>query len=500
MKDWVMIHKIKAMHDEGRGATIKEIGRSLGISRNTVRKYLRMDEQQIQETIESPTRHKVLDRYRGYLKSLLGRYIALKTPKVMRKLKAKAPELKISERTLRRYLKRLRPLVAAAQARYYEPVVDEVPGVQCQVDGGELRDVQIGGIAKVVYFVVLVLSYSRLMYVGLSPKPIDTARFIQMHDEAFRYFGGIPEECVYDQAKLVVINEQFREVTLNDRFYRYATQAGLDVRVCEGYDPESKGKVEAGVKYVKGDCLYGDRYADWAALQSHVLSWLDDVANVREHGTTGEIPRLVYDSRERETMKAYVAVHLPAEEATRKVDKTGLISFRANKYSVPQAYQQSTVLVEVFEEQLLIREALEHQEIARHVIVPGNGHVIKNTDHYRDASARIADYEVTVGDIVGEAAGRQLCALIKQTSPKIYKDQLRGVIEILTPLEVIDTRLIERLIERPRLTATQVKAYVEAFAHNPDGFNRHETNHRPASPAWLSQYAGLAQREQEVAR
>ena len=213
MKGWTMIHKVKAMYDKGNGCSIKEISRSLGVSRNTVRKYIRMDGQAIQEYLESPERHKSLDQYRSYLVSLLKRYPALKTPKVLRKLKAKVPELDISERSLRRYLNRLRKIVTTAQQRYYEPVINEVPGVQCQVDPGELRDVNVGGLLKTIYFVVFVLSYSRLMYVSLSPRPIDTALFIQMHDAAFRFFGGVPEECVYDQTKLVVIEEVYREVT-----------------------------------------------------------------------------------------------------------------------------------------------------------------------------------------------------------------------------------------------------------------------------------------------
>jgi len=498
MKDWVMIHKIKAMHDEGRGVSIKEISRSLGVSRNTVRKYLRMDEQVIQETLESPQRHKSLDRYRTYLMRLLGRYAGLKTPKVLRKLKAKVPDLEVTERTLRRYLERLRPLVTAAQQRYYEPVIDEVPGVQCQVDGGELRDVEIGGLRKTVYLMVFVLSYSRLMYVSLSSKHIDTDRFIQMHDEAFRYFGGIPEECVYDQTKLVVIEERFREVILNERFHRYARQIGLGIRVCEGYDPESKGKVEAGVKYVKNDGLYGDRFRDWAAVVQHVHSWLDETANVRVHGTTREVPRIVYDTRERTMMQPYVAALIPVESARRKADKTSLISFRANKYSVPQVYQQSMVMIEVLDDQLLIFDPLEHAEITRHFIVSGKGHIIKNTDHYRDADARITDYEASLRALVGDHHGRPLCQLLKQTSPKIYKDQLAGVVQILGKLVKVDERLVERLIERPRLTATQLKDYVEAFEKNPDGFNRDEVQHQAASAGLLSQYAGLAGTRGEV--
>lgn len=498
MKEWVMIHKIKAMNDEGKGASIKEIGRSLNISKNTVRKYLRMDEQAIQESLQSPMRSKRLDCYRGFLLRLLENYPGLKTPKALRKLKAKVPDIDISERTLRRYLGALKPLAAAAQQRYYEPVIDEVAGVQCQVDGGELRDVQIGGLGKTVYFLVFVLSYSRLMFVSYSLKPLNTDIFIQMHEEAFRYFDGIPEECVYDQTKLVVIKEMFREVTFNDRFYHYASQIGLDIRVCKGYDPESKGKVEAGVKYVKGDCLYGDSFTDFPALQRHARSWLDEVANVRTHGTTGEVPRVVYDHREQDKMRPFVAVDMLAEQATRKADKTGLISFRANKYSVPMAYQRSTVLVAERADQLLIFEALEHAEIARHNLVLGTGHIIKNTDHYRDVSVRIADYEMSISNLVGESAGRQLCQLIKQTSPNIYRDQLAGVLQIISKQDPVDERLIARVIDRPRLTATQLKEYVETFTQNPGALERDEGEHRPAPSGLLSRYGALTNRMESV--
>ena len=236
-----MIHKIKALHNEGAGLSIRSIARELGISRNTVRKYLRMDEAAIGEEQERRTRYKQLDDYRDYIVTLLEQFTNLSAVKVLRKLKERHPELGVSDRSAR---------------RYYEPV-ESLPGVQCQVDGGELRGLSVGGEAATVHFVVFVLSYSRLMYAGLSPRPIDTATFIRLHDAAFRYFGGRPEECVYDQTRLVVLHEQYRELELNQAFAAYATAAGFRIHACEGYDPESKGKVEAGVKYVKGNALAG---------------------------------------------------------------------------------------------------------------------------------------------------------------------------------------------------------------------------------------------------
>lgn len=192
-----MIHKIKAMYDGGQGLSIRAISRELNVSRNTVKKYLAMNVEDICAIKTDPAREKWLDQY-----------------------------------------------------RYYEPIIETVPGVQCQVDPGELRGVLINGKPHTVYFVAFVLSYSRLMYVGLSLQPLNTQRFIEMHDEAFRYFGGVTEECVYDQTKLVVLSEEYRELKLNQRFAHYATAASFHIHVCEGFDPESKGKVEAGTAHL----------------------------------------------------------------------------------------------------------------------------------------------------------------------------------------------------------------------------------------------------------
>ena len=134
-----------------------------------------------------------------------------------------------------------------------------------------------------LHSVVFVLSYSRLMYVGLSFQPLDTPTFIQLHDEAFRYFGGITEECVHDQTKLVVIKEQYREIEANQRFYQYVT--------------------------------------------------------------TGQIRRTAFIAEERPQQKPYLAPSSLYQTLveTGRADKTGLISYQANKYSVPLAWLQARV-------------------------------------------------------------------------------------------------------------------------------------------------------------
>ena len=489
-----MIHKIKALYDNGKGSSVRSIAKELGISRNTVRKYLRMDESAITKMQGERGRHKILDDYRDYIIHLLQTYPRLSAVKVVRKLEDKVGCLEVSGRSVRRYIRSLRETVAFKQRRYYEPVLDMIPGVQCQVDPGEIRGVNIGGEERTVYFVVFVLSYSRLMYVAASPNPIDTDVFIRIHDMAFRYFGGCPEECVYDQTRLVVIRETFRELELNQRFHQYATGAGFQIRACEGYDPESKGKVEAGVKYVKNNALYGESFSDWRELEEYLATWLEKTANARIHGTTGKVPRQVYDEEERSVMRPYFTPSFASGDVfsapvRRKVDKTGLLSWRSNKYSVPMIYQKATVGVEQVGQRLLITDLETGGHIAEHAVCHEKGQIIKNKNHYRDHERRVCDLEVCVESQLGELLGRRICSVLKSSSPSIYKDQLAGLIKVLSQYDG-DIEILERLSQRSRLTVTMIRDYLEAYSLSDE-----TPANRPVPSDTirdLARYAGLA--------
>ena len=493
-----MIHKINALYDEGRGLSVRAISRELGVSRNTVRKYLRKTPEEVAGERAEARRSRRLDAHREYMEFLLRRYPQLSAVKVARKLREKLGELEVSDRSLRRYLQGLRQTIQVAQPRYYEPVLDLVPGVQCQVDAGELRGVEIGGEARTVYFVVFVLSFSRLMHVAVSLRPIDTEAFIAMHDEALRAFGGAPEECVYDQTKMVVIAERFRELTLNQRFHQYATAAGFRVHACRGYDPESKGKVEAGVKYVKRDGLYAERFRDEADLRAHLQQWLGEVANVSCHGTTGRQPRAHFEAEERAHLRAYLTPACVGQAAaapeTRKVDKTGLIAWQANRYSVPMAYQRGRVGVRESGEVLHIIDLASAEVVATHALCTQKGHTVRNTHHYRDHVQRVADLEGAIAERLGPGLGARLCAQLKASEPRIYKDQLLGVRDLLRHAPMLDTELLERLAAREGLTASRLKRYLEASERAEQrGRDPAEAAPPPPEPIALDAYAQLGQ-------
>jgi len=482
-----MIHKIKVLYNEGKGLSIRQISKELDISRNTVKKYLRLTEVEISEQQDNRERSKRLDSWRDYIVHSLQSYPDLSAYKVYLRLQKQLPALEVSQRTVRRYVSTLKRQVTSKQKRYYEPVIDMVPGVQCQVDGGELRNVIIAGMESTIYFLVFVLSYSRVMYVSLSPKPINTNTFIRMHDEAFRSFGGMSQECVYDQTKLVVIKEMFREVDYNQQFYQYATTVGLDVHVCKGYDPESKGKVESGVKYVKNNFFYGEEFSSQEELQERLSDWLINTANQRIHGTTKRIPAEVYEQEEKQQMQGYLS-YLPqqTEKELRKSDKTGLISYQSNKYSVPMAYQCSNVFIITEGTDLLIGDLETGELIAKHIIHHGKGAIIKNRNHYRDYSEQIETSEKAIEKILGANVGSSLCVLIKKSSPKIYRDQLVGVKKILAKNKIDSSKkILAKLIQKPRLTACMLQEYLELYHERFDQIPEIEIKAMPI----LQQYA-----------
>lgn len=227
---------------------------------------------------------------------------------------------------------------------------------------------------------------------------------------------------------------------------------------------------------MKQNGLYAETFNDWQSLETDVADWLDTVANQRVHGTTGQQPWAHYAREEKVKMQPYLTpscgADKPAATETRQVDKTSLISWQSNKYSVPMAYQSAKVGVAAHAGQLLIKDLASGDLIAEHVISLEKGQIIKNTHHYRDRQQRVEALETALEQQLGDRASQRLCALLKATSPKIYKDQLLGAKQVIATHTLhyggIGADLLERILTAPRLTATQLRARLDAYQLNPE--------------------------------
>ncbi len=180
---------------------------------------------------------------------------------------------------------------------------------------------------------------------------------------------------------------------------------------------------------------------------------------------------------------------------TRKADKTGLISYQANKYSVPMAYQRACVGIAAEGQYLHILDRESGEEIARHALTTGKGKVIKNTHHYRDPAVRIEQLEQILQTLIGAASANTLSDLLKTSKPKIYKDQLAAVISLLKTHQPVSPALLEKLCQRPRLTATLVRDFLQAYQHHPGRLKPDGAPPAATKPGQLDAYGTLHAQE-----
>ncbi|MCM3742482.1 IS21 family transposase, partial [Oceanobacillus luteolus] len=248
---YMEIHQLKK-----QGFKVRGIARKLGISRTTVYKYLRKSPEEMSVWMASTkSRMKKLDPYEMVIHTWLTEHPDLSAAQVHDWLLERYEDLQVAESTVRNYVKELREkysIPKTKEKRVYQAVPELPMGQQAQVDFGQTQQKKRDGKKVTLNFISFVLSHSRYKYVEWLDRPFTTRDMIQAHENAFEYFGGIPYELVYDQDALLVVNENAGDVILTAEFQSYREERKLNIAICRKQDPESKGKVENVVGFIKG--------------------------------------------------------------------------------------------------------------------------------------------------------------------------------------------------------------------------------------------------------
>jgi hypothetical protein len=158
---------------------------------------------------------------------------------------------------------------------------------------------------------------------------------VEAHDLAFRYFGGRTDEIVYDQDRVMMVAENAGDLLFTEVFENYRQYAGFSIFLCRGHDPESKGKIESAVKYVKGNFLACRIYTGISTLNSDGLAWLERTANAKIHDTTKMIPNVVF-AEEIKHLKQAPTLSSPPKPKSAIVRKTNVVHYKQNRYEVPK--------------------------------------------------------------------------------------------------------------------------------------------------------------------
>jgi transposase len=353
----------------------KRIAAELGCSRTTVKRYIEAGGWVAYRT---PRRAGQLDGLAGWLAERFRQHRG--NADVVRQDLAREHGITVSLRTVERAVAPLRQALRAearACVRFETP-----PGKQLQIDFGETRAVIAEEPVRVHLFVAT-LGYSRRVFVRAFRHERQSAWFDGL-EGAFRHLGGLPQEVLLDNAKALVEHHDAvtREVRFNERLHAFARYWGIRVRACAPYRARTKGKDERGVGYVKHNAIAGHRFVSWAALEAHLAWWMREIADVRAHGTTGEVPLLRFARDEAAVLKPIDGrpPFRQIREFVRRVQADCAIEVDGNSYSVPWRLIGESVQVILADSQVRVRHA--GQEVAVHAETAGRRQRIVDPAHF----------------------------------------------------------------------------------------------------------------------
>jgi transposase len=322
------IHRLKHL-----GWSDRKIARYLRIDRGSVKKYANHPD----SVQKRSNRASKLDPYRDHINMLLDEDPTASAPVVLQRLMDAGFDGKVT--IVRDYLRQLRG--KRKQRRAYTRF-ESAPGEQMQIDWGHFDSVEYGDTRRRLYALVVVEAFSRMMYVRFTHSQKQSA----LHGcllEAFAWFGGSPKQLVVDNMATAVVERTGSVVRFNDAFLDFLRHFAVDPIACNPRSPYEKGKVESGVKYLRRNFMSLRTVTDLEDAQHQVIGWLDTVANVRVHETTGQRPVDRF-----EKLKLHpVPTLLPETRETQSllVHKDFAVRFDGNTYTAPPWAIGKTVIV-----------------------------------------------------------------------------------------------------------------------------------------------------------
>jgi transposase len=355
--------KLKMLDMFHKGVSISEIARQTGRDRKTVRKVVKAQKQlSRKKRAKQAKRERKIDAFSGYLKARMAEGV-YNTRKLYRELRERGYSGGLTAVIL--YVQPYRP-------QHDERVVmrfETEPGQQAQVDWGYFGMIEYEGRQRKLYAFVMTLCWSRAMYVEFTVSG-NTDWFIRCHQHAFEYWGGIPSEILHDNLKSAVISrDSAGRVIFNERYLDFATHSGFSPRACRPYRAQTKGKVERGIKYVRQNFWCGLHFTDLDDLNRQAQCWINEIANVRVHGTTGEVP---FERLPQEHLQALPHQRFDTSiKAERYASRDCLVSYDGNFYSVPAAWANKMLLVKETEDRQLIIVNGLGEVVAQHRKLPG---------------------------------------------------------------------------------------------------------------------------------
>ena len=424
MKGYKVYMEIKKMQQQGfKKATV---ARELGINRRTATRYWGMEVTEFEKK-STHNRSSKLDKYQEIILKWLEQYPTTTASQVCDWL-AERCSASFAERTVSRYVKHLREqynLQKSPEVRSFEAVPELPMGQQMQMDFGEKWLKRADGGRIKVYGAVFSLSHSRQKYAEFLSRPYTAIDLVSACKRCFAAMGGMPRELVFDQDSVVCVSENAGDIIHTYEFEKFRQEYKITIYMCRGADPQSKGKIENVVKYLKGNFLENRIYRSDVTLNQECIAWLKRTGNAKIHGTTKRIPAEVFLA-EREYLRPLLPAADPTPDATlRTVRKDNTIVYLSNRYSVPLGTfnVRKEVKVEAKNDVLIIQTA-DGDPICEHRISGSRGQLVQNKTHKRDRSRGVGALQLALVERL-QGKGYSFLDAVQKDKPRYVRDQFQ---------------------------------------------------------------------------
>lgn len=451
LKGWNLFGEIKQYKKIGLNKS--QVKRALNIGYNTVNKYWDMSNDEYAKLKnQSKNRSKKMDKYKDEILEWVTDFRDMSAAQVLDWIKERYGEVDFKERSLRHYIRNLRNqynLPKAVIKRQFEEVPEMPIGFQAQVDMGQIWLKKIDGYKVKVYCFAMVLSHSRFKYILWSDKPFKTLSFIDAHNRAFEYFGGMPKEIVYDQDRVLAVSENFGDIIYTEGFQNYVDIMKYKIRLCRGFDPQSKGKIEAVVKYAKYNFAINRTFTDIESFNEDSLKWLGRTGNGKKHQITNKIPAEVFTLEKEHLLpvQQLFGENTPTVSLTYGVRKNNIVLYKRNRYQVPKGTYSPgrEVKVIVNGPKIDIVDNETGKIIIEHQISTKQGELVAISHPERDINSSVDKiYDIAFTALNKTDIAKILLDNIRKEKARYCRDQFGLIINTVPSYE---TNIIEEAIQ-----------------------------------------------------
>jgi len=354
-----------------KGLKQRAIARKLGISRNTVKKYVE-NPHLVFEPPQFRNRKSLLDPYTDNIKAWIEEDSDYTATWIYDRLSNMGfvGSYEIVKRRVRQIKESYHKV---AYMRF-----ETEPGYQAQVDFGEFQVAKPDGGVEKLYLFSMILGYSRKMYAELIER-CDLPTFLDCHIHAFEYLGGIPEQVLYDRMKNVYIGKIAGKRKFNDTLTGFALHYGFKPEVTPAYAAWVKGKIERPYSFIREGFWRGYGFICIDTANQDLINWLCK-KDERVHGTTHEVVRVRFEREKPHLRMLPRQAFDTSYRIYRKVYKDCTIRFEGNSYVVPHTLVGKLIILRVKNKTMRIFD--NHRLVVTYEIPEGKGRLIQKKRFY----------------------------------------------------------------------------------------------------------------------